>query len=80
MISEWGVTPLSATGWFKNTRWRISHYDFRMGCDPPPFGNRVVHLRKKFPPQQQQQQQQQQQPQQQQQLGSLHDLSAFGRR
>ncbi len=23
MISEWGVTPLSATGWFKNTRWFI---------------------------------------------------------
>ncbi len=28
-----GIAP---TGWFKNTRWFISHYDFRMGCDPHP--------------------------------------------
>ncbi len=35
MISEWGVThtPPSATEWFENTKWFISHYDFRMGCD-----------------------------------------------
>ncbi len=76
MISEWGVTPLLQQGGLKNTRWFISHYDIRMGCDAvPPFATglfKVVHLRKKSPPQQQ--------AQQQQQLGSLHDLSAFGRR
>ncbi len=42
MISEWGMNPPSPTGWLKNTRWFISHYDFEMGCDPPPFPKRVV--------------------------------------
>ena len=37
MISEWGVTPPPLLqGDSKNTRWLISHYDFRMGCEPPP--------------------------------------------
>ncbi len=35
IISEWGVTPLLQQRGSKNTRWFISHYDFRMGCDPP---------------------------------------------
>ncbi len=71
MISEWGVTPPPFCNRVVQKRWLISHYDFGMKRDPPFF-----YLGKKFPPQQQQQQQQ---PQQQQ-LGSLHDLSAFGRR
>ncbi len=37
MISEWGVTHLPQQGGSKNTRRFISHYDFRMGCDPPPL-------------------------------------------
>ena len=33
MLSEWGVT--SAPTWcLRNTKWFISHYDFRMGCHP----------------------------------------------
>ncbi len=36
MIFEWGVTPLLQQGGSKNTRWFISHYDFRIGCEPPP--------------------------------------------
>ncbi len=49
MISEWGVSPLPQKGGSKNTRWFISHYDFRMGCDPPsPTGwfqkYKVFHL------------------------------------
>ncbi len=35
MISEWGVTPfLNRVD--KNTRWFISHYDFKMGCESHP--------------------------------------------
>ncbi len=36
--SEWGAIPipLLLQGGSKNTRWFISHYDFRMGCDTPP--------------------------------------------
>ncbi len=38
MISEWGVTlPSLCNRVVKNTRWFISHYDFRMGCDHSPF-------------------------------------------
>ncbi len=28
-----GCDPPSPTGWLRNTRWFISHYDFRMGYD-----------------------------------------------
>ncbi len=34
MISEWDVPLFLQQGGSNITRWFISHYDFRMGCDP----------------------------------------------
>ncbi len=41
MILEWNVTTLPQQGGSKNTRWFISHYDFRMGGDPLQQGEKT---------------------------------------
>ena len=44
MISEWDVTsPPSPTGWLE-IQGGSSHYNFRIGCDPP-FPYRVVKIK-----------------------------------
>ncbi len=64
MISEWDVPLFQQQGGSNITRWFVSHYDFRTGCDP--LLQQGGTNKKDF----------HDDPQQQREPGSLLDLSA----